>query len=244
MGSTCSTCITQGRPRARPAATERIVSIDVEAGASGFGHGDRVPIQVAVVEHVDGQQRTVLSTLVHPEQHVVEFLTPLTGVEATDLEGAPPLSEVVDQVKDILRGDAGVPLPVLVGAGIQNDVAWLGLEEGIDYERTVDLSLLLRSWNPRYNNYFHPSLAHMCRLLLPAMDDIGHQHDAEYDARVSVALYVRHQRMTEQERERAKVKLTNTRVTPSFAKSTEYRYNGVCLAKYNPRWCSCGQPTS
>ena len=57
-----------------------------------------------------------------PAAQVSSYLTELTGLEASDVQDAPPLEEALVALRKVLPRDA-----VLVGQGIQHDIHWLGL---------------------------------------------------------------------------------------------------------------------
>ena len=66
------------------------------------------------------------------EGKVYSYLNAITGQKEGDLEGAPPLADVIANVKAALGPDV-----ILVGQSIKSDIAWLTLEQGVDYKRKV-----------------------------------------------------------------------------------------------------------
>ena len=137
---------------------EKFVCVDVECVASGPRHDDR---SVAYVALVDKDERVLLKKKVKPDKPVFNFLTPLTGLKEGDLDGAPPLEEVVREVKALIG-----PNVVLVGQGVQSDIAWLDLKVGVDFASSVDLGNLFKTYNSRYGNYSFFSLQHEANMLL------------------------------------------------------------------------------
>ena len=57
-----------------------------------------------------------------------------------------------------------------------NDVEWLGLREGEDFESMIDLAGVTRIWNPQYKNYTVYGQDHIARHLLNW--DTSASHDA------------------------------------------------------------------
>ena len=137
---------------------EKYVSVDVECVATGRRHDAR---SVALVVVVDQDERVLLKKKVKVRETVVSYLTPLTGLTAGDLDDGEPLETVLEEVKKLLGPDV-----VLVGQGIKNDVEWLRLQKGDDFQSTVDLGELFKTFNPRYSSYNFFSLSHEANTLL------------------------------------------------------------------------------
>lgn len=137
---------------------EKFVCVDVECVATGRRHDAR---SVALVAVVDQDERVLLKKKVKVTETVVSYLTPLTGLTAGDLDDGEPLETVLEEVKKLLGPDV-----VLVGQGVKNDVEWLRLREGEDYQSTVDLGELFKTFNPRYSSYNFFSLSHEANTLL------------------------------------------------------------------------------
>ena len=134
------------------------MSVDVECVATGVRHDASDVCFVAVV---DGNERVLLSKKVKPEKPVVSYLTPITGIRREDLEHAEKLSDVIAEVKALLGRDV-----VLVGQGIQSDIDWLYLRQGVDYAEKVDLGEMFKTYNSRYSNYSYFSLSHEANTLI------------------------------------------------------------------------------
>merc|ERR1712151_1442724 len=81
----------------------------------------------------------------HDPAYVVSYLTPLTGLSKLlcSSEKAKPLDDVIMLVKEHLPTNA-----VLVGQSIQNDIDWLGLEQGKDYREALDIAEIFRQRIP------------------------------------------------------------------------------------------------
>ena len=135
-------------------------SIDVECVACGPTHlpSDK---SVAFVAVVDQYETVVLKRKVKQTKPVLSYLTPLTGLTAGDLTGAPPLEDVVKEIKALLGKDA-----VIVGQKVDSDMYWLGLEKGVDYHSTVDLADMFKTYNPRFNNMSYFTLRNEANTLL------------------------------------------------------------------------------
>ena len=133
-------------------------SVDVECVATGRRHDDRA---VAFVALVDKNERLLYKTKVRVDVPILSYLTPLTGLRKGDLDDGKSLDTVIRDIKGLLGPDA-----VLVGQGIQSDIKWLKLQEGVDFGSSVDLAELLKVYNPRYKNYSYFSMEHEANVLL------------------------------------------------------------------------------
>lgn len=71
---------------------------------------------------------------------------------------------------------------------------------------------------------------------------IGVEHDPATDAIASIKLFKKYNN-NHAELELAKKKLINSPRPASFAKKHNFRYEGVCLAGFLPKMCTCGAPT-
>mmetsp|Transcript_36791 Transcript_36791/g.78421 ORF Transcript_36791/g.78421 Transcript_36791/m.78421 type:complete len:713 (+) Transcript_36791:203-2341(+) len=105
----------------------------------------RYPGRIAMV---DGNGCVLADIIVRPPNDgagVVSYLTPLTGLTAELClgEDARSLEETVDIVKGLLPHNA-----VLVGQAIDHDVEWLGLVQGRDFGRMLDISEIFRQRMP------------------------------------------------------------------------------------------------
>lgn len=220
-------------------ANERpVFSVDVECVATDRGHNDRAPSWVAVV---NGQGECVYKTFVAVPR-VYNLLAPITGHKAQDLVGAPPLESVVAEIKALLRGsNPPATQAVLVGQSIQSDIEWLQLEEGVDFSESVDLAQHFKAFNPRFGSTSFFTLQHTANTLLKNTSMTG-SHDPEDDARSSVRLYNEFV-LQPHKLPNAHKQLLRVRPAPSIAKQLGHSFEGVCMAKFLPDKCICGQPT-
>lgn len=85
------------------------------------------------------------------------------------------------------------PSAILVGQGIQNDVQWLQLAEGVDYHSMINIANLFRVWNPSHNSYTNFSQDHCARVWLGVKDRPN--HDALTDAAISMSLFNAYRRI-------------------------------------------------
>ena len=138
--------------------SKRYIALDVECVATGRRHDDRDLCLVAVV---DANEKVILRRKVKPEKSVVSYLTPLTGVHPGDLDEGEKFLKVIKEVKELLG-----PNVVLIGQGVKSDIKWLQLEKGKDYDSTVDLGDVFKTYNPRYGNQMFFSLSHEANTLL------------------------------------------------------------------------------
>ena len=211
-----------------------VFSLDVECVAVGKTHlmKDRAPVKFALV---DSKGKTVCVQYIRPENRIVSYLTPLSGVRAEDLEGAVSLEEAIEILKSHLPKDA-----ILVGQKVDSDITWMQLKQGEDFADIVDLSEVFKGYNARYGNYSYHSLLHEAMILLNLPDlDTGGEHDPAIDARLSVQLWEKVKSRPDQLRE-MRQSLIRNRPKMSAAKRLNFRYEGVCMAKFYPAKCICG----
>ena len=213
-----------------------VFSLDVECVAVGKTHmsKDRAPAKFALV---DSQGKTVCVQYIRPEHRIVSYLTPLSGVRAEDLEGAVSMEEAIDILKSNLPKDA-----ILVGQNVDSDITWMQLKQGEDFANFVDLSEVFKGYNARYNNYSYHSLLHEARILLNLSDlDTPGEHDPAIDARLSVQLWEKVKSRPDQ-LQQMRQSLIRNQPKMSAAKRLNFRYEGVCMAKFYPAKCICGMP--
>ena len=214
-----------------------VFSLDVECVAVGKTHmtKDRAPVKFALV---DSQGKTVCVQYIRPENRIVSYLTPVSGVRAEDLEGAVSLEEAIKILKSHLPKDA-----ILVGQKVDSDITWMQLKQGEDFADIVDLSEVFKGYNARYGNYSYHSLLHEAGILLnlPDLDTVG-EHDPAIDARLSVQLWEKVKSRPDQ-LQHMRQSLIRNRPKMSAAKRLNFRYKGVCMAKFYPAKCICGMPS-
>ena len=130
---------------------------------------------------------------------------------------------------------------VLVGMNIAKDVEWLQLAEGKDYGSMIDLSALLRAWNPKFGSFTYLNQDHYANVWLGASRTEADSHDAVADAVLSMRLL--HAYMAIQADPPA-VSAMGRKVLaippkPSFAK-LHPEWEGCCMG--NRQTCKCGAP--
>lgn len=221
----------------RGSSADNVFSIDVECVATGKTHelSARSPCSVALV---DGSGKVIYKAMIKPVEPVVSYLTPITGVTATDLGVGVPLEEAIAKLKQLLPRNA-----TLVGQNPDSDVAGMKLKRGIDYAELVDVGSFFKGYNARFGNFSVHSLQHEARVLLGKCAPAG-AHDPVWDAQVSVDLYKLAKGATPERLRSMQQQLISQRPLPSVAKQHNYRMDGVCLAKFMPKFCICGKPCS
>lgn len=135
-------------------------------------------ISVAVV---DADGKMVIDMMVRPRGEVTDFLTRITGFDASSLEGVTATrADAARAVAELLRANPGA---VLVGHSLDNDLRALKL----DYRPVIDTALV-HSW--RGCPGLTPGLAALSEILLERTmrDGAGTAHDAIEDAAASLAL--------------------------------------------------------
>ena len=114
--------------------------------------------------------------------------------------------------------------------------------QGVDFERFIDLSKCFCSWNDRYSNMNYFSLRHEAYGLLGETMN-STIHDPTEDARISMLLYTRFVKPGGHAMTVAKEKLKSMRYRRQLPRANKIEVDGICSAAYNPRYCTCGQPT-
>ena len=139
--------------------SQRFISLSVHCVATGVRHDERAVCYVALVDY---DENILLEKKVKPDNPIVSYLTPLTGIKAGDLDTAESIQDVIAQVKSLLGPDV-----TLVGHTLNRGIEWLGLELDKDYGDVKELSILFRRYNSRYASYTHYPLRHEIDTLLP-----------------------------------------------------------------------------
>ncbi|EFJ47269.1 hypothetical protein VOLCADRAFT_117954 [Volvox carteri f. nagariensis] len=194
--------------------SSKYFAVDVECVATGTDHNARSVAQVAIVD-----------------EHMNLLLELLR-------ERGVPLTQALASVRAVLPRDA-----VLIGQNIRQDVVWLNLKEGVDFESMQDLQGLYRVWNDKFRSFSVFAQSHLARVLLGWRDAEGpNEHDAAEDARKSMALFNHHRFKLlpdPQAMRAAHGALLAGPVAPSFAKRYA-TFEGVCMG--NRKTCTCGAP--
>jgi len=109
-----------------PHPTEAVVVLDLET--TGLAPGLNEILEVALVR-LEGGRRQTFQSLVRPRRPPSPFIQRLTGITLEELEGAPPLEEVLLQAHPLLEGatlvihnasfDLGFLRPGLEGLGLE-----------------------------------------------------------------------------------------------------------------------------
>jgi len=222
----------------------RYYSMDVEAVATGYGHSDRAPAWVSVVDE-DGN--VLLDERIRVP-HCVSALTSLTGLSTDDVRTCgSTFSEVRAKVIDILGG----PDAVLVGQSICGDVDWMKLEQGRDFGRTVDLLHCFKHYFTNAARWCYYSLAQEAWALLGIeMHGENEAHNPQQDAQVSMRLFKLFHEHGEEgspqeearlDKLRKQLKVLRMRKLFPPRPPKRVQIDGVCLVKNHQ--CICGQPS-
>lgn len=157
-----------------------VYSLDVECVASGISHNARSVAQVAMV---DEWNRPIFNAYIKQELPVFSYISELTGLtkEILDTSGQ-PLADTLAELRAHIPPNA-----ILVGQNILKDIQWLQLAEGVDYASLIDISALLRVWNPAHGDFTTFSQDHCAKVWLGIPE--RKQHSALEDASISMALF-------------------------------------------------------
>lgn len=189
------------------------IAIDVECVATGKSHKDRA---VGLIAAVDPNENTIFFEYVKPDQPVASPMTLLTGITRDKLESARPLIEVLKDLKELLGNNC-----VLVGHGLKSDIAWLQLQEGVDYSETRDTAKLFAVRTPKNNSVMTPSLRHLS-LCMFGIDMQSGIHSPAADALYAMKLWQLHSTFSEPQLMQASQVILNTPRPPPFAKRYPY----------------------
>ena len=214
-----------------------VYSLDVECVAIGKTHlnKDRYPAKFSLV---DEASRPICTCLIKPDQPVVSYLAPLTGLQASNFSASDPnLTSAIELLKRQLPKEA-----ILVGQNIGHDIEWMHLTKGEDFEDSVDLAEVFKGWNSRYNHFSYHSLLHEAQhVLRTSTIDASKEHDPTLDASLSIQLWNKVKEDPSKLPHYQQLLIRN-RPSQSVAKRLGWRYEGVCMSKFNPATCICGMP--
>lgn len=153
----------------------RYIAMDCEMVGVG---PDGVQSALARVSLVNWHGKVLLDKYVRPVERITDFRTAVSGIEPHHLENASSLSQVQEQVWELIKGK------ILVGHGLLNDFRVLFLEH--PRKLTRDTS--------RYHHFKRlakgrtPGLKRLAQQLL-GLEIQAEAHDSVDDARVAMLLY-------------------------------------------------------
>ncbi len=194
-----------------------VFALDVECVATGQRSNDRAVAHIAVV---DINENVVFNRFVQPSAKIRSYLTPLTGLVPGSLVGAPPLHDVLQELRGIFAENS-----ILVGQNITKDIEWLGLEKSMDFLTYVDTGKMF-GYTRRNGSVRYFSLRHLVRYLggfEGAGTDIQvNEHCPVTDAVSALRIYKTYHSSTAQELERLAKKLSKCPPTIPFWKTCPY----------------------
>jgi DNA polymerase III epsilon subunit-like protein len=217
----------------------RIFSLDLECVATGRGHNDRAPCWVALV----GLDGTVHVDKVVKCSNIFSPLTAITGLTKAQVLAGEDFEAVRNEVVKHLGG----PDAVIVGQTVKGDIDWMKLEAGKHYGKFIDIADSFKTYNAKYGDYSHYSLAQEAWALLNYKMHGANSHSPVVDCQIQLKLYTQFcLDSSKLSAARAKLQsLARLEGFPDFTKgSLRPVIDGVCHFKYNPRKCFCGQKTA
>ncbi len=123
-----------GRMNGRP-----LVFIDIET--TGMGPQNSRVLEIGALRVEDGQVVKTYKQLINPEEPVPSFITGLTGINGSDVHGAPTFGEVAHELSELFNGAIFVAHNVSFDYGfIKAEFARLGQLFAQDRICTVRLS--------------------------------------------------------------------------------------------------------
>ena len=142
-------------------------------------------IEIGAIKVRAGEITEQMETFVNPGRKLEQRIVELTGIQDSDLEGAPDITEALPQLLDFIGGD------VLLGHSILFDYSFVkraAVNQKLAFEkRGIDTLKLARKFLPDLESR---SLAFLCRHF--GIEQSAHRAIA--DARATVVLY---QKLTE-----------------------------------------------
>jgi hypothetical protein len=193
---------------------------------------------------VDVAGKELLNIVVDVPQ-LVSPMTSITGLTAEQIHSGMPLTDALHAVHTLLRS-LGSNV-VLVGQKPQGDIDWLRLEQGVHYEKQIDLAEEFRCWNAKYNSWNYFSLAKEAFALLNVQMHGNESHSPLVDAQISMRLY--NEFVCDPKRlKKAVAKLHRMTIYRGFplelmAGNQVKNIDGVCGYAFDPSKCTCNQPT-
>eukprot|EP01086_Lenisia_limosa_P002141 TRINITY_DN1467_c1_g2_i1.p1 TRINITY_DN1467_c1_g2~~TRINITY_DN1467_c1_g2_i1.p1 ORF type:complete len:476 (+),score=108.54 TRINITY_DN1467_c1_g2_i1:158-1585(+) len=215
-------------PSRRP--DEVVVSIDVECAASGYGHNQRTPVLIGMV-NAKGEQ--ILRVVIKPEVEIVSYLTDLTGVTKEDCDAGVSFEEAIKQVKAKLDPE----VTRIVGYSIHSDIEWLQLTQGKDFKDLFNLTeYFMASGHNSKPCIF--SLKHLAVHLLDIPEKSFHKssHDPVEDAKICVDLYAQFVPTPKDDLQRLQARLM---ALPTKSATIPVLMEGVCMKKFYKPHCPC-----
>lgn len=199
-----------------------LYALDVECVATGWGCKDRAAARVAVV---NADLEAVWTTYIQPTEGIVSCLTALTGILPQQLVNAPDLGTAKMQLRQVMPTNC-----ILIGQGIQSDIAWLGLERGVDFAEAFDVAHLFRIARPIDGQFRVFSLRHVVLHLMGEDMQVG-EHNPIVDAQYAMAVFHRYRYLHENEGYWKSVQDTLKRnpITPSFSQTHPF-LDGVAMS--------------
>ena len=216
-----------------------LFSVDVECVAIGKTHlaSDRYPAKFSLVDETG---RLVCASLITPEKAIVSYLTPVSGLRASDFGDASnclDIKSAIELLKQYLPKEA-----ILVGQKIGHDIEWMRLTKGTDFQDSVDISEVFKGWNSKYQHMTYHSLLHEAQHVLKISTiDPSKEHDPTMDATLSIQLWNKVKEDPSKLPQYQQMLIRN-RPSQSVSKRLGWRYEGVCMSKFNPATCICGRP--
>lgn len=151
-------------------------------------------IEIGAIKVRDGQVREQFCTLVNPARTIGQTVTKLTGIDDTNVSGAPYIEDVVKPLLDFLGDD------ILLGHSVLFDYSFVkraAVNQGFKFERLgIDTLKIAREYLPELPSRALPTLCRYYQIKQRA-------HRADEDARATHELYLRLCEQFYQEEEKA-----------------------------------------
>lgn len=215
-------------------------SIHIEFVATGYGHLDRTPCAVYVVNE-DGEY--IVESIIHVSRRVdVSSEVSCVSIDSSQ-------TSMLD-VKYKLQEELCSPTSVIIGYNISRCIHALNLVQGRDFLRAIDIKTLFAYWSHRHQNWNYFHIKRIIYGILNTQElqsmhfalQIMHIFRTIHNGNRCEGEYINY-RHTQVHLET----LLNLLYTRGFHRMTPYKYkrrpSHVCYHAYRPHLCMCQQPT-
>ncbi|KAM7451772.1 REX4 [Porites harrisoni] len=168
------------------------IALDCEMVGVGFDGKQHMLARVSIV---NSHGHVVYDSFVAPQEKVMDYRTPISGVKPTDLKNAPDFKTVQLEVSKLLRGR------ILVGHALKNDLAVLFLDHP---RKNIRDTAKYKPFQERVKSK-KPALRTLSKQLLNITIQEG-EHSSVQDAQVAMKLYTLHRNQWERQLKELKFK--------------------------------------
>lgn len=215
---------------------QKYISISITYIANGWGHNDRTPCWVVLV---DFEGNIIFNEKINPLLSrsfcdITSTLEPITGITMDILEKeGKSYNDIIININKILNSET-----VLIGHNVDVDILRLGLQSGKHYKNYIDLSMEFRSARLYGSKIKHKyfSINQEKYALLNIKEDSNNIID---DTKYKMILFKDWIKPGDTKKNRAIRKLIESKY--SFEDNQNFIIDGVCCSPYRKDKCICDQ---